>query len=90
MPAARSHQPLLEAQSFILKRSSSDGNLDLNPSLDVDDDLFDELGGSKHINHPLVNPHFERIPRLGAFATRRLARSDAEVLRRHANGALGT
>jgi hypothetical protein len=90
MRATRSHQPLLEAQSFIPKRSSSNSDLDLNPSLDVDDDLFDELGRSKHVNHPLVNPHLEHIPGLGAFATRRLARSDAEVLRRHANGALGT
>jgi hypothetical protein len=90
MRATRSHQPLLEAQSIIPKRSSSDSDLDLNPSLDVDDDLFDELGGSKHVSHPLVNPHLEYILGLGVFVIRCLARSDAEVLRRHANGALGT
>jgi hypothetical protein len=90
MPAMRSHDPPLEAQSFIPKHSSRDSDLYLNPSLNVDDDLFDELGGSKHVNHPLMNPHLEHIPRLRAFATGRHAGSDAEVLRRHADGAFGT
>ena len=38
------------------------------------------------IDDSLVNFHFVAIPRLGAFAARRLARRDLEKFRRHSHG----
>jgi hypothetical protein len=64
MPTAPIQPPPLEAQSFIPKQSSSDSDLNLNPSLDIDDDLFDELSGSNDVNHSLVEPHLVRVPHL--------------------------
>lgn len=40
------------------------------------------------VDHALVNPHLEAIPRLGTLTTRSLAGGDAENLGWHAHGAL--
>jgi hypothetical protein len=55
---------------------SSDGDLDLNTSLDVDDDLLDDLGGRVQVNQTLVDAHLEHIPGLGALTAGSLAGGD--------------
>ena len=39
-----------------LHHLSSDGDLNLNTSLDVDDDLLDDLGGGVKVDQALVDP----------------------------------
>lgn len=45
------------------------GNLNLNTSLDVDDDLLDNFSWGVEIDQSLVDSHFEHIPCLGSFTT---------------------
>jgi hypothetical protein len=47
---------------------SSNSNLNLNTSLDIDDDLLDNLGRRIEIDQALVDAHLERIPGLGTFS----------------------
>lgn len=42
------------------------------------------------INHTLVNPHLEAIPRLGTLTARRFPGGDAQRLRRHTHRPLHT
>lgn len=67
---------------------SSNGDLDLNTSLDVDDDLLDDLGRGVQVNETLVDAHLIGIPGLGTLTARSLAGGDLEVLGGEADGAL--
>jgi hypothetical protein len=82
-----------------------DGNFDLNPGLDVDNDLLHDFRRSietiavsisiatkacRILNQALVDPHLEEIPRLRTFTTRRLPRADSQVLGGQAHWALHT
>ena len=68
----------------------SDGDLDLHAGLDGDaGDLLDDLRGGVQVDHPLVDPHLEPVPGLGALAARGLAGGDSEGLGGHADGTLG-
>lgn len=70
-------------------RLSGDGDLNLDTSLDVDNDLLDNLGGGVEVDEALVNAHFEAVPGLGTLTARGLAGSDLEGLGGKADGALG-
>jgi hypothetical protein len=72
------------------KTSSSrrNGNLNLHPSLDIDDDLLDDLGRRVQINQPLVDPHLKHIPGLASLSAGRFACGDFEGLGRQAHRAL--
>jgi len=59
---------------------SSNRDLNFNTSLDVDDDLLDDLGRCVEINQTLVNSHLEAIPGLGTFTTRSLSGCDLQGL----------
>lgn len=52
---------------------SSNGDLNLNTGLDVDDDLLDDLGGGGQVDEALVDAHLEEIPGLGTLTARGLA-----------------
>jgi hypothetical protein len=58
---------------------SSDGNLNLDTGLDVDDDLLDDLGWRIQINQALVDAHLVHIPGLGTLTTGRLAGGDLMI-----------
>jgi hypothetical protein len=83
--------------------SCRNGNFDLNPSLDVDNDLLHDFRRSIQtifvsisivlkachiLNQALVDPHFEEIPRLRTFPAWRLPRADSQVLGRQTHRAL--
>jgi len=61
--------------SFLLLLSclSSNGNLNLDTSLDVDDDLLDNLGGGRQVDQALVDAHLVEIPGLGTLTAGGLA-----------------
>jgi len=63
-----------------LLQSSSNRDLDLNTSLNIDNDLLDNLGGSIEINQTLMDPHLESIPSLGSLTTGRLPGGDLQGL----------
>ena len=69
-------------------RLTSNSNLNLNTSLDVDNDLLDNLGGGVEVDETLVDLHLEHVPGLGALTTRSLAGGDLKVLGRQTDGAL--
>lgn len=69
-------------------RLGSDGDLDLNASLDVDDDLLDDLGGGSQVDEALVDAHLEAVPGLGTLTAGGLAGGDLEGLGGQADGAL--
>lgn len=70
-------------------RLSSDGDLNLDTSVDVDNDLLDDLGGGVEVNETLVDAHLEAVPGLGTLTARGLAGSDSQALGRQADRALG-
>lgn len=52
---------------------SSNGDLNLDTGLDVDNDLLDDLGGGGQVDKALVDAHLEEIPGLGTLTARGLA-----------------
>src|SRR5436305_19812 len=59
---------------FLLFSSlSSNRNLHLDTSLNVDDDLLDDLGRGRQVDQALVDAHLVAVPRLGTFTAGRLA-----------------
>lgn len=66
--------------SFSCLRLSSDGDLNLNTSLDVDDDLLDDLDGGVQVDETLVDAHLEHVPGLGTLTVGGLTGADLEVL----------
>jgi hypothetical protein len=69
-------------------RLTSNSNLNLNTSLNVDDDLLDDLGGRVKVDKTLVDSHLKHVPGLGTLTTGGLAGSNLEVLGGEADGAL--
>jgi len=69
---------------------SGDGDLDLDTSLDVDDDLLDDFGWGIEINQTLVDLHFKAIPSLGTLTVRCLTGGDLEDLGWETDGTLDT
>lgn len=67
---------------------SSNGDLNLNTGLDVDDNLLDNLGGGVQVDEALVDAHLIGIPGLGTLTAGRLAGCDLEVLGGQADRAL--
>jgi hypothetical protein len=67
-----------------------DGDLDLNTSLDVDDDLLNDLSGGVQVDQALVNAHLVCIPGLGSFSVRSLTGGDLELLGGETDGALNS
>jgi len=67
---------------------SRNGDLDLNTSLNVNDDLLDNLGGCIKIYQSLVDSHLECIPSLRTFAAGRLSSGDLEGFGWETNGSL--
>lgn len=67
---------------------SSNSDLDLDTSLNVDDDLLDDLGGRVQINEALVDAHLVHVPGLGALTAGCLAGRDLEGLGGKAHGSL--
>jgi len=66
----------------------SNGHLNFDAGLNVDDDLLDDLGRGVEVNEALVDAHLVRVPGLGTLAVGRLARRDLQVLGGQAHGAL--
>lgn len=67
---------------------SSDRNLNLHTSLNVDNDLLNNLRRRIQINQSLVNAHLVHIPCLGTLTARGLTSGDLEDFGRETNGAL--
>jgi len=67
---------------------SSDGDLDLDTGLDVDDDLLDDLSWCVKINEALVDSHLKGIPGFGTLTAGGLAGGDLEGLGWEADWAL--
>lgn len=67
---------------------SSNRDFDLDTSLNVDDDLLDDLCRSVQINQTFVDSHLESVPGLGTFTTGCLSGGDLESLGRETDGAL--
>lgn len=66
--------PLLSPLLFASQPNlSSNGDLNLDTGLDVDDDLLDDLGGSSQVDEALVDAHLEEIPGLGTLTVGGLA-----------------
>lgn len=59
---------------------SSNGDLNLNTGLDVDDDLLDNLSWGVQVDEALVDAHLEAIPGLGSLSARSLTGGDLEGL----------
>lgn len=59
---------------------SSNGDLDLDTGLNVDNDRLDNLSGCMQVNQALVNAQLVHVPGLGALTARSLAGSDLKVL----------
>lgn len=53
-----------------LLRLSSNRDLNLDTSLDVDDDLLDDLGRGSQVDEALVDAHLVAIPGLGSLSAR--------------------
>ena len=64
------------------------GDFDLNTSLDVDDDLLDNLGRSVEIDEALVDAHLIHVPGLGTLTARGLSGGDLEGLGGQSDGSL--
>ena len=62
-------------------------NLNLDPSLDIDNDLLDHFRRRIQVNQPLVDAHLKHIPGLASLATGCLSGGDFEGLGREADGA---
>lgn len=58
--------------------SSRNSDLDLNTSLDVDNDLLDDLGRCIEIDQSLVDSHLVHIPGLRTLTTRGLSRRNLQ------------
>ncbi len=69
-------------------RLSSNGNLNLDTSVNVDNDLLDNVGGGVEVDETLVDAHLVAVPGLGALTARGLAGGDLEALGGQADGAL--
>jgi len=67
---------------------SRDGDLNLDTSLDVDDDGFDNLSWGIKIDQSFVDLHLPEIPGLGTFTIGCLSGGDLEDLGWKADGAL--
>jgi len=67
---------------------SSDGDLDLDTGLDVDDDLLDDFGGGVQVDQTLVDAHLVHVPGLGTLTAGGLTGRDLEGLGWQAHGAL--
>lgn len=76
---------ILPRQQQHLSRNS---NLNLNTSLDVDDDLLNDLGGGVEIDQALVDAHLEGVPGLGTLTTGGFPGGDLERLGGKTDGAL--
>ena len=70
------------------KHLSSDRDLNLDTSLDVDDDLLDDLGGGVQVDQALVDAHLIGIPSLGTLTARSLTGGDLQVLGGQPDGSL--
>jgi hypothetical protein len=70
------------------KRLGGDGDLNLNTSLDVDDDLLNDLSGSVQVDETLVDAHLIRVPGLGTLSVGSLTGGDLQLLGWETNGAL--
>lgn len=66
----------------------SDGHLDLDTGLDVNNDLLDDLGRGVQVDQSLVDAHLVHVPGLGPLTAGRLSRRDLERLGGQAHGAL--
>ena len=64
-----------------------DGDLNLDTSLDVDDDSLDDLGGGVQVDEALVDAHLVHVPGLGTLTVGGLTGGDLENLGRHADWA---
>jgi hypothetical protein len=64
------------------------GDLNLNTSLDVDDDLLDNLGGGVEVDEALVDAHLKGVPGLGTLTVGGLTGGDLQDLGGQADGAL--
>jgi hypothetical protein len=73
---------------FLSNCLSGNGDLNLDTSVDVDNDLLDDLGGGVEVNQALVDAHLEAVPGLGTLTARGLAGGDLEGLGGQADGAL--
>ncbi len=71
-----------------LFRLGSNGNLDLDTGLDVDDDLLDNLSRGIEIDQTLVYSHLVHVPRLATLTTGCLSGGDLESLGRQTDGTL--
>jgi len=69
---------------------SSNRDLDFDTSLNIDDDLLDDLSRGVKINQTLVDSHLESIPSLRSFTTRSLSGGDFESLGWETDGTLDT
>jgi predicted methyltransferase MtxX (methanogen marker protein 4) len=58
---------------FLFSSLSSNRNLHLDTSLDVDNDLLDDLGRRRQVDQALVDAHLVAVPRLGTLTAGRLA-----------------
>jgi len=79
---------LLHFHPSNIRSLTSNGNLNLDTSLNVDDDLLDNLGGRVQVNEALVDVHGEHVPGLGTLTVRGLTGGDLEVLGGKADRAL--
>ena len=57
-----------------------DCDLNLHPSLNVDNDLLYHLRGRIQVNQPLMDSHLEHIPRLASLAAGRFPRGHFQGL----------
>lgn len=64
-----------------------DGDLNLNTSLDVDDDGLDDLSWGVQVDEALVDTHLVHVPGLGTLTVRSLTGGDLEDLGWHADRA---
>jgi hypothetical protein len=71
-----------------LRRLSSNGNLNLDTGIDVDNDRLDDLGRGVEVNQALVDAELIGVPGLAALTARGLAGGDLEVLGGQADWAL--
>lgn len=77
-----------ELQPWRVVRLGSNGDLNLNTSLDVDDDLLDGLGGGEEVDETLVDAHLVLVPGLGTLTVGGLTGGDVQGLGGKTDGAL--
>jgi len=70
-----------------MPRLCSNGNLNLDTGLDVDDDGLDDLGRCVQIDQALVDAHLVQVPGLRTLTVRGLTGRDLEDLGWHADRA---